>query len=288
MRRFLANIAVIVIAGVLAWMNWDTIGPLVNPILGIQTTTASEAGEVGPTTLGAAPNQRHRFALIDPTTSTDASFRQSMKDQIIAAVQSYVPPKPTEPKAGAASVVGLQLTVRLVGTNSLAYGQPNIAISIPSVPELPMRPDMTAPGALDPGGPYDTWKKSEVEWSAAYEAAIAANASAVQALQGLNVDTDEQSGILAGIAALSILAPAQGDVAFAVLSDLDDNRGAHPVTFNGHPFLVVQPDPTGDIGRWNGLFNNFSSWASGSGAGEITRVRPEAAFTAITTFITGK
>ena len=286
MKKFLAAVAVLAVAGVLAWMNWDKIGPIVNPILGIQTAAAATT-ETGRTTLGAAPDQRYRFALIDPTTSTDVSFRQSMKDQIIAAVQSYVPAKPTESKVGVAAITGLQLTVRLVGTNSLAYGQPNVAISIPSVPELPARPDMTAPGALDPGGPYDTWKKSEAAWSAAYDAAVAAVAASVQSLQDLNVNTDEYSGIFAGTAALALLAPADGDVAFAVLSDLDENRGAQPANFNGHPFLVVQPDPVGDINRWDGFFNTFSSWATSSGAGQITRVRPEDASAAITTFITG-
>lgn len=286
MKRFLAAIAVLAVAGLLAWMNWDKIGPTVNPVLGIQATTAATP-ETGSTSLGAAPNQRYRFVLIDPTTSTDTSFRESMKGDIIAAVKDYVPPKPTESKVGVAAITGLQLTVRLVGTNSLAYGQPNVAISIPSVPELPARPDMTASGALDPGGPYDAWKKSEAVWSTSYDAAVTAVDASVKSLQGLNVATDENSGILAGTAALALLAPADGDIAFAVLSDLDDNRGTQPANFNGHPFLAVQPDPAGDINRWDGLFNTFSSWATSSGAGPITRVRPEDASTAITTFITG-
>lgn len=282
MKKFLATIAIVAIIGVLAWMNWDRIGP----VFGIQTAAAA-ATETGPTTLGATPGQRYRFALIDPTTSTDASFREAMKNDILAAVQGYVPAKPMETKAGVDAITGLQLTVRIVSSNSLAYGQPNVEVSIPSVPELPARPDMTAPGALYPGGSYDLWKKSEAAWSTIYDAAVAAVAAAVQSLQGLNVNTDQYSGIFAGAAALALLAPADGDVAFAVLSDLEENRGAQPANFNGHPFLVVQPDPTGDIGRWDGLFNNFSSWASGSGAGEISRVRPEAATAAITTFITG-
>lgn len=286
MKKFLSAIAVLVIASILAWMNWDKVGPIVNPILGIRMADTPNT-EVGPTTLGAAPDQRYRFALIDPTTSTDASFREAMKNDIIAAVQGYVPAKPTETKAGVAALTGLQLTVRLVATNSLAYGQPNVEVSIPSVPELPARPDMTAPGALDPLGPYDTWKKSEAAWSTAYDHAIAADAAAVQSLQGLDVNTDEHSGIFAGAAALALLAPANGDVAFAVLSDLDENRGAQPANFNGHPFLVVQPDPVGNVNHWDGLFDTFSSWATSSGAGQIARVRPEAAAPAITTFLTG-
>lgn len=288
MRKFLGTIAVLVIAVVLAWTNWDRVGPIIDPILGAQTAPDVSVTEAGPVTLGVAPEQRHRLVLIDPTTSTDVSFRESMKNDILAALQGYVPPKPTEPAVGVPALVGLQLTVRLVSTNSLAFGQENVAISIPSVPELPARPNMAAPGALDPLGPYDTWKESEAEWSSSYDTALSASAAAIEALQSLNVNTDEQSGILAGVAALALLAPTQGDVAFAVLSDLDENRGRQPASLNGHRVLLVQPDPFGDIGRWDALFGSFSSWAAANGAGEITRVRPELASAAISTFITGE
>ena len=287
MKKFLATIAFLVVIGLLGWMNWDKVAPIVGPMLGAQAAPSPTAAN-GPVTLGAAPEQRYRFALIDPTTSTDASFRESMKADIIAAVQSLVPTKPGDTKAGVPALTGLQLTIRLVGTNSLAYGQQNAAISIPSVSELPTRPDMTAPGELNPGGPYDTWKQSEAKWSTAYDAALAAQAAAVQTLQAINLNFDESSGITAGAAALSLLAPAKGDVAFTVLSDLDENRPSMPAAFNGHPILVVQPDPVGDIGRWDSLFSKFSSWAVSSGAGQITRVRPEVAVPAINTFITGK
>jgi hypothetical protein len=180
MKKFLATIAVLAVIGLLGWMNWDTISPIVGPILG--APAAAAATTTRPTTLAAVPVQLYRFALIDPTTSTDSSFRESMKADIIAAVQSLVPAKPNDTKDGVPAVKGLQLTVRLVETNSLAYGQPNAAISIPSVAELPSRPNMTAPGALDPGGPYDTWKQSEAKWSAAYDAALTANRSIPAAL----------------------------------------------------------------------------------------------------------
>lgn len=287
MKRFLATVATGMLIGALALMNWDKLVPVVGPGLGVQSSTGPSAASAPPT-LGTAPQQRVRSALIDPTTSTEKSFRGLMKEYIIAAVQTYVPPKPPDPKIGVPSVTGLQLTVRLVATNSLAYGQQNVAVSIPSVPALPARPDLGAPGVLDPEGPLDTWKKSEAEWSAAYDASVAASANAVQTLGELNLDGDEASGITAGVAALALLAPSEGDIQFAVLSDLDENRPQQPANFHGHPLLVVQPDPVGDIGRWDSLFNQFSSWASASGAGTITRVRPEAAVAAITTFITGK
>lgn len=285
MKKLLALVAIMVLAGLLGWMNQDKFLSVFGPPLGIHPVAVPT---VGPTSPSVIPQRRVRQMLIDPTTSTDTSFRESMKANIVAVVQSYVPPKPPDTKAGVAPVTGLQLTVRLVATNSLAYGQQNVEVSIPSVRELAARPDMTSPGSLDPGGPYDTWKKSEAAWSSAYDTAIAAAASAVQSLGALNLNVDEASGITAGAAALALLAPPEGDVQFAVLSDLDENRPQQPANFYGHPILVVQPDPVGDIDRWESLFNNFSSWASTSGAGTITRVRPEAAVPAITSFITGK
>lgn len=291
MKKFSATIAIATILGLLGWMNWDRIGP----VLGVQPSagptaapTAAPTAIATPSMLGALPPQRLRFALIDPTNSTVESFRDSMKADIIADVRNYLPPKPSNPKDGVPSIPGLHLTVRLVATNSLAYGQQNADISIPSIPGLPARPDMTASGALAPGSPYDIWTKSKAAWSSDYDVAVAAAASAVQTLGALNLKSDESSGITAGAAALALLAPSQGDVQFAVLSDLDENRPQQPANFNGHPILVIQPDPVGDIDRWDSLFKSFSSWASASGAGAITRVRPEIAAPAISTFITGK
>lgn len=286
MKKFLATLLVLVVCGVVAWLNWDRIAPAVGPVLGIAPAPATTAPAA--TGTGIPPEPRYRLALIDPTLSTDASFRESMKAEFVDAVATYVPAKPDDTRAGVPALTGLEMTIRLVGTHSLAYGQQNAAISIPSVAELPARPDMTADGALDPGGPYDTWTEAEAAWSSAYDAAVAAADRAVTTLQGLELDLDEQSGITAGAAALALLAPETGDVGFAVLSDLDDNQPTQPAAFHGHPLLVVQPDPLGDIGRWDALFASFSTWASAGGAGEITRVRPEAAASAIATFVTGK
>lgn len=295
MRKLLTIL--IALVAVLGWINWDRIGPVfgVQPngdpnAVTVPTTPSvrSSVAPVGGANLGVLPQQRLRYVLIDPTSSTDNSFRDTMKADIISDVENYLPPKPSNSKMGVPPVTGLRLTVRIVATNSLAYGQPNVAVSISSVPELPARPDMTAAGALDPGGPYDIWKKSEAAWSAAYDAAVAETDNAAKALGELDLNVEEWSGITAGVAALALLAPAQGDVQFAVLSDLDENRPQQPANFNGHPIFIVQPDPAGDISRWDSLFNGFSSWASASGAGAITRVRPEVAAPALSIFITGK
>lgn len=282
MIRFL--VFLLVVAGVagLAWLNQDRIAELLG------TEPATEPTAPLAVTLGPIPDSLHRFALIDPTTSTDTSFRAAMKAELISAVTTYVPPKPSAPETGVPSLAGLELTVKLVGTDSLAYGQQTVQVSIPGVPELPARPDLEADGALDPGGPYETWADAGETWSSDYDAAVDAAALAVDALGDIDLNRDEWSGITAGAAALALLAPSDGDVQFAVFSDLDENRATQPADFHGQPILVVQPDNVGDIGRWNTLFDRFSSWATTNGAGEITRVRPEAAASAISTFITGK
>ena len=286
MKKLIAWVVVLAVAGVLGYLNWDRISPLLAPIVGAEGTEA-EDGAAATITLAVAPAQRYRYAALDPTTSTDESFRESMKSKIIAAVQSYVPPKPETTKDGVAPISGLELTVRLVGTVPLAYGQPNYKVSIPSVSALPARPDMRTAGNLDPLGPYEQWKDAEAAWSTQYNAALAAAESATTTLQSIDLSLDESSAVTATVAALTLLAPSQGDVAYLVMSDLDENQKQQPASFNGNPVYIVQPDPIGDIGRWDSLDQNFGAWATANGAGSLDRVRPEAADPLITAFIKG-
>jgi hypothetical protein len=286
MKKIIPWVAVLVIAGVLGYLNWDRISPLLGPLVGAEATStgASDGANI---VLPEAPEPRYRYVSLDPTTSTDVSFRESMKSKIVAAVQTFVPPKPATTKDGVAAITGLELTVRLVGTIPLSYGQPNYEVSIPSVPELPARPDMTANGALDPDGPYDQWKKAESDWSEQYDAALTAAEMAVATLQDIDLNRDEWSAVTASVAALTLLAPVDGDVAYLAASDLDENRAQQPASFNGKAVYIIQPDPLGDIGRWDALFQNFAAWATANGAGSIERVRPESADPVITTFIKG-
>lgn len=234
------------------------------------------------------PPVNTRLVLLDPTTSTDVTFREAMKALLVASVQTYVPAKPELTKDGVPPLTGLHLVVTLVGTSPLRYGAPIYSVDIPSVPELPVRADMTAVGALDPGGPYDQWKKAEAAWAAQYDAAITAAQQATTLLGGMDLELDEQSAISAGLASLSLIAPAQGgDISYLVMSDLDENRPEEAAAFNGASFLVVQPDPSGDRTRWEELFGSFSAWATANGAGPVDRVRPEAADAAVTSFIQG-
>lgn len=286
MKKIIPWVAVLAIAGMLGYLNWDRISPLLGPLAGTEATSpsASDGREIA---LSDAPEPRYRYADLDPTTSTDVSFRESMKSKLVAAVQTFVPPKPATTKGGVAAITGLELTVRLVGTVPLAYGQPNYEVSIPSVPELPARPDMTADGALYPDGTYDQWKSAETTWSEHYDAALAAAEEAATTLQGIDLNLDEWSAVTASVAALTLLAPAEGDVAYLVMSDLDENQAQQPASFNGNAVHIIQPDPLGDISRWDALFQNFATWATANGAGSVERVRPEAADPVITTFIKG-
>lgn len=284
MKRFLAILLIVAAVAVAGWLNRDRIESL----LGLQPSAAPTAAPA--ISLGAVPDPRYRFALIDPSTSTDTSFRETIKALLISTVTSYVAPKPSDPSAGVPAVTGLELTVKLVGTDSLAYGQQTVQVSIPSVPELPARPNLELDGALAPNGPYDTWSAAAETWSESYDAAATAAAAGGEALAGIDLNLDEWSGITAGMAALALLAPADAnlDLEFGVFSDLDENRATQPASFNGYPILAVQPDNLGDIAHWDELFSSFTAWAIGNGAGDITRVRPEAAASAISTFITGK
>ena len=75
MKKFLAAITILAVISLIGLMNYDKIAPLVGPMLGASAVPLPATNAV-PVTLGAAPEQRCRFALIDPPTSTDASFRE--------------------------------------------------------------------------------------------------------------------------------------------------------------------------------------------------------------------
>src|SRR3712207_6135860 len=145
MKKLLAAI-VVTFFGLFGWLNWERISPVISPVLGVHpsTGTTSPAETV---TLSPAPEPRYRYALLDPTTSTNESFRESMKSKLVAAVRKCRPEKPKESKNGVAETVGIHLVVRMVGTLPRQYGAPEYTIDIPSVPALPPRPDMTQPGA---------------------------------------------------------------------------------------------------------------------------------------------
>jgi hypothetical protein len=223
---------------------------------------------------------------VDPTTSTAEQFAKDVLSSTAEAVASYVPAKPARPQDGVDPVTGLDLTLRLVSTAPLAYGTPFTSIHVPSVAGLGPRPDMAAPGAMDPGGAYEVWKSAEKTWSQQYDAAAAAAQAGSKTVAAVDLSFKEWSGITGVMSALAAVAPADGDVSFAIASDLVET--VPPQTtgdFHGKPLLVIQPNPSGDAAAADAAFASFASWATGRGIGQIARVRPEVADAALRTWL---
>lgn len=228
------------------------------------------------------PPPHLRFEALDPTTSTSDQFAKDILSASVAGVASYIPTKPVRPQDGVDPVTGLDLTIRLVSTAPLAYGTPFTQIRIPSVAGLGPRPDMAAPGAMDPGGAYEVWKSAEKSWSQDYDAAAAAAQAGSKTVAAVNLSFKEWSGITGTMSALAAIAPADGDVSFAIASDLEETVPPQTTgSFHGKPLLVIQPNPTGDAATADAAFASFSSWATGQGVGQVTRIRPEVADAAL-------
>jgi hypothetical protein len=157
---------------------------------------------------------------------------------------------------------------------------------VPSVSALPPRPATPAGGTFDPL-PQDQWADAAESWSAEYDAALAAVVDGVAVLEGIELDLDERSAVTETLTALTLVAPATGDRAYLVMSDLDENEPQQPAAFAKAPVFVIQPDPYGDLRTWDALFSTFSTWATASGAASVERVRPELAPALIHTFLIG-
>jgi hypothetical protein len=282
MRRLL-NITVIVGAVVVALIAFDKL-PLGNAAgSGPDTATSSEV-RVDHATPGRipAPDGKSVAVCIDPTASTDRHFARSIRASLVEAVRGYVPHEPAETKAGIAPVAGLDLTVRLVSTRPLAYGEPYLYADIPLVAGLPTRPDMTQLGALEPGGPYLAWKKSNEQWAADYHVAVEAQSDAIDALGRIDLSYSQRSGVRDCVAALMTVPFTSANVTVVVASDLRDNEftGTAP-DFGGARMLLIQPCPNGNASECARRYDAFISWASAHGVGPVSMARPEAADTAL-------
>ncbi len=269
----LATIAVLVVVGLVATGNLSIGNAAADG--GPVTATTPQAG-ADETALQPAPEGKSVGICDDPTASTDPAFAKSIIASTIHAVENYVPAQPTEIKDGVPAVPGLDLTVRLVSTRPLAYGQPYLNIQIPAVDGLPVRPDMTAPGALDPGGPYLAWKESEEQWAADYQASREAVATAVKRLGTIDLSNPSRSGVRECVAALVSVPPKYSNATLVVASDLGDNSftGANP-HFDAKPIVLIQPCSDGDSKKCTRLQEDFTAWTANNGAGPTTATRPE-------------
>lgn len=280
----LATIAILAVVGLVATGNLS-IGDAAQGGGPVTVTTPTDAAD--DTSRQPAPEGKSIGVCIDPTASTDKTFAKSILASTIHTVEDYVPAQPTETKDGVPAVSGLDLTIRLVSTRPLAYGQPYVNIQIPAVDGLPARPDMTAPGALDPGGPYLAWKESEEQWAADYQASVQAVATAVKRLGTSDLSNPGRSGVRECVAALVSVPPKYSNSTLVVASDLGDNSftGANP-NFDAKPIVLIQPCSDGDAKKCARLQNDFTAWTANHGAGPTTATRPEDAPNTLSQLIT--
>lgn len=270
------SVVAITVVAVVGIVNADRVTASIQALVGESPTISDDLVR------SAAPATAVRGVALDPTTSTDPDFRETMVSLLAQTVLSSVPPKPTTPRDGVAPVAGLDLTIVLVGSDPLAYGDELHQVRIPGVEGLPPRPPSDGDDAIER---YADWRLLEEKWSTEYNDALSAAATGASTITDIAFTDHETSAITATLAKLTQLVPA--DASLVVLSDLDENEAQQSADIAGRDLLIVQPDPVGDVARADALLASFSAWATEHGAGAIERVRPELAGDALTAYLLG-
>ena len=217
--------------------------------------------------------------VLDPTTSTESQFSRDTLAAVISQTANWIPAKPTQTTAGTPSINGLNLRIKMVGSNPYAYGASESYIQLPGVSGLPARPDISlCPSALDDGS-YQAWTAAQASWSSDYDTALAALDQAVERLEAidLTVSDAELSGIKAAVSALASATPAAGLVRYLVASDLDETTAPQTAgSLDGQPLIIVHACPEGVASLCQDRLDEFSSWATGQmQAGSVSVYRPE-------------
>lgn len=281
MKKSIAYVAAISILAFVAYSSRDAIESAV----GIEPESISATA---PQISKRAPQSRAVQLCIDPSGSTASSFARSIKSSVLKSVAEYLPKKPTVTRTGVNGVAALDIAVRLVSSKPLAYGAPYYEVSLPTVMALPARPDMSAAGALDPGGSYEKWKDREGSWSQQYDVATAEAHAAVTTLRKIDLSQRSHSGVHDCLGALASTPLETSEVTYVVASDLQDNTdGESKVSFRGRPLVIIQACPSGDAGECRAVLGRFNTWAKGREAGEIKVVRPEVSGDVIRNLIEG-
>ncbi len=277
MRRLFSFITIsLIVFAVVQLAQGRSPADLLHPTGQDSQTSTGDDGEI--TTVPPEDDGRSIDVCLDPTASTRKAFATSIVASIVASVGRHVPPLPTVLKNGVTGIPGLELTLRLVSTRPMAYGEPYVRIVIPTIAGLPARPDMTEAGALDPDGPYSRWKELAATWTADYGSARQAQASGVASLQRIALFRPERSGVRDCAAALMSVKPTFPAVTVVVASDLEGNEftGTDP-DFGKAAVVLVQPCPDGNASACKRRDHEFTSWIRTHNAGPVTRARPEAA-----------
>ena len=80
-------------------------------------------------------------ACVDATASSDREFADGVRQALVSAVATWVPPLPAgSPTTAEPAVPALTLWVRQVLTNSYSTQSPSLDLQIPAVPALPAPP----------------------------------------------------------------------------------------------------------------------------------------------------
>jgi cytochrome c556 len=239
------------------------------PILVITLTLALLCG-CGASAQEAPPDEiktRQIAVILDSTSSTNMSFAEEVRSELAARVEAWVPPKPTDPKAGVQGVDGLFITVFLVDENPNAYGKAHKAMEeIPKVRPLAPAPAIPRNGATEAYiEAYQDWKDLAAEWTAAYEQALADARAAADKVKALNLasvnDGEPASGIGNSVTAILQTLSPDKDVLLIIASDLLENvnnTGLAPDGIGGSAVIILAV-PDGDVAGATERVKSFTS-----------------------------
>jgi hypothetical protein len=283
MRRFLGFVVVVAVLAAGGYFFVPEVRAFVDDRIGQDNSAETGAGTSPEASCELVvpdpPVTVNIGVVIDPSSSTAASFSEGVIAGLAAQLRAYLPAKPAAPQTdGVATANAVNVRIKQVGNNPYAYGAADLYVEIPGVQGLPERPGVNCMAS----GTYQQWTELEKAWSASYDAALADLETAVQQIQGMPL-YDDYSGIRAALSALVASLPPGDHAAYLVASDFEENRPPQTAgTLNGHALILIAACPSGDAARCSGDVQAFGMWAADSlGAGSTSVYRPEQANTAI-------
>lgn len=211
---------------------------------------------------------------LDPTLSTLPTFSESIRELVAKTVAGWEPPAPPPTTTSAVDPrPGLNLTIRTVGTNSYGSQIPYLSVTLPPVPGLSARPDVTDPNfpSLNP-----VWQMARDQVIQQAQAAGQQAQQRAAAIRDLPLDTSQSSEIAGCLSALAQTVPP-GPRTLILTSDLEQNEPPQVAgDLHNTRILIVQPCG-GDATRCRQLQDQWQQELAGRGAVTVTVIRPELA-----------
>lgn len=222
---------------------------------------------------------------LDATESSPTQFAASVQSALASTLDGWVGRQKDSPSQGAAlsGDPGLTLDVREVESDSYTTTQPQLNISVPSIPTL----------ATEPSPRDSTFAVDEAAWSdartrrlASIRRARAESASAAASVAGMPLVTNPaESDIQGCIQALAAQLPHGAHIALA--SDLEQSTTVNTgQSLTGDSVLVIQSCPDNEA-ACTARASAWTGWLRESGAPSVTVVRPEVAASALADFLAG-